>query len=41
MRCTWDEVWEIPAIQFLNVLSYRKDKDEWEKEAVEQWKRTH
>ena len=41
MRCPWADVWEMPAIQFLNVLAYRKDKVEWEKEAMERWKRTH
>ena len=31
----------MPAIEWLNVLAYRKDKAEWEKEAMERWKRTH
>jgi hypothetical protein len=31
----------MPAIQFLNVLAYRMDRDEWEKEAIERWKKTH
>lgn len=41
MRCSWDEVWRKPAIEFLNALAYRRDKLEWEKEAMERWKRTH
>ena len=41
MRCSWDEVWAKPAIEFLNVLAYRKDKDQWEKDARERWKRSH
>ena len=41
MRCSWDAVWDKPAVEFLNVLAYRKDKDAAEKEALERWKRTH
>lgn len=41
MRCSWDEVWSMPAVEFLNVLAYRKDKTEWEKESLDRWKRTH
>ena len=41
MRCSWDEVWSKPVVEFLNVLAYRKDKDAAEKEARERWKRTH
>lgn len=41
MRCSWDDVWKKPAIEFLNVLAYRKDKDQMEKELMERWKRTH
>ena len=38
---TWDQVLGKPALEFLNILAYRKDKTEWEKAALEQWKRTH
>lgn len=31
----------MPALEFLNVLAYRRDKIEWEKEAMERWKKTH
>lgn len=41
MRCPWEEVWAMPAVQFLNILAYRRDKDQAEKEAAERWKRTH
>jgi len=27
------------AIEFLNILSYRKDKSEKEREEIEEWKR--
>ena len=29
------------ALQWLNVVAYCKDKEEWEKEALEKWKRSH
>ena len=29
------------AIEFLNILSYRKDKIAKEKEEIEEWKRKH
>lgn len=41
MRCSWDDVWVKPAVEFLNVLAYRKDKDAAEKEALNKWKREH
>ena len=41
MRCSWDAVWDISAIEFLNVIAYRHDKDERKKRAIEQWKRRH
>lgn len=41
LRCSWDEVWAKPAVEFLNILAYRRDKDAREREAVEKWRRTH
>lgn len=41
LRCSWDEVWSKPAVEFLNILAYRRDKDAREREAVEKWRRTH
>lgn len=41
MRCSWGEVWAMPAVQFLNILAYRRDKDAKEKDAIERWKKTH
>ena len=38
-RCSWDDVWMMSAIEFLNILAYRKDKAEHEKEQIEKWKR--
>jgi hypothetical protein len=29
------------ALEFLNVLSYRRDKAEKEKEEIEKWKKLH
>ena len=40
-RCSWDEVMRWSAIEFLNILSYRKDKMAKEKEEIEKWKREH
>lgn len=41
MRCSWDEIYRKPALEFLNILSYRKDKIEKENEEIEKFKRTH
>jgi hypothetical protein len=41
MRCSWDDVWNKPALEFLNVLAYRRDKDEAEREAITKWKKQH
>lgn len=41
MRCPWSAVWEMTALEFLNMLAYRKDKDEAQRIALEQWKRRH
>ena len=38
---SWAHVWEMNIIEFFNLLAYRKDKREWEKAEMEQWKRTH
>jgi len=40
-RCDWDRVYEMTALQFLNILAYRKDKAEHEKREMERWRRTH
>lgn len=29
------------AVEFLNILCYRKDKNEKEKKEIEKWKRAH
>lgn len=41
MRCEWDKVWKMTALEFLNVLAYRKDRDAREREAIKQFERTH
>lgn len=41
MRVSWDAVFDKPAIEFLNVLSYRRDLDAAKKEEIERYKRTH
>lgn len=32
VRAPWDTVWKMTAIEFLNILSYRHDRDEMEAE---------
>lgn len=34
LRVSWDEVWQKSVVEFLNILSYRKDKSNWEKESI-------
>lgn len=41
MRCEWDKVWKMKAMEFLNVLAYRKDRDAREAEAIRQFERMH
>jgi hypothetical protein len=40
-RCSWNEVWQMTAMEFLNILCYRMDKIAKEQEEIEKWKRTH
>ena len=39
MRVSWDDVFRMPAIEFLNVVCYRKDKADEERRRIEQWKK--
>ena len=41
MRTSWDAVFHLAALEFLNVLSYRRDKQAKEKAEIERWKRQH
>ena len=38
-RCSWDDVWRMTALEFLNILSYRKDKLEKQRRDIEDWKK--
>lgn len=40
-RCKWDEVWKKTAIEFLNIISYRRDRDARDRAEIEEWKRRH
>jgi len=40
-RISWDDTVRLSAVEFLNILSYRKDKAKMEEARLEQWKRTH
>ncbi len=41
MRCSWQEVFDMPALEFLNVISYRIDRNAKDKAEIEMFKRTH
>lgn len=38
---SWDEVLQKSVIEFLNLMSYQRDKDAWEKAEREKWKAKH
>ena len=38
---SWDEVWQMNVVEFLNTICYIRDKNEYEKEQIEKWQRTH
>lgn len=38
---SWDEIWKMNVVEFLNTICYIKDKVEYDKELMEQWRRTH
>ena len=40
-RCSWDDVWRMTAIEWLNHVAYRIDKIAHDKAQLEQWKKTH
>lgn len=37
----WYEVFEMNIIEFLNITCYIRDKNNWEKEQMEKWRRAH
>lgn len=41
MRESWSTVYEMPVIEFLNILAYRNDKNEKMRSEQEKWRRTH
>lgn len=41
MRCSWQEVFDMPAIEFLNVIAYRIDRNAKEKREIELYQMTH
>lgn len=41
MKLDWHSVMELSVIEFLNVCCYHRDKNNWEKEQQEKWKRAH
>lgn len=41
MRISWDEVFSMPVLQFLNMICYRMDKAEEQKKEIERWKKNN
>lgn len=41
MRAAWTAVFDMPAIEWLNVIAYRIDRDAKEKADIELFKQTH
>jgi hypothetical protein len=41
MRQSWNDTFRMPALEFLNVIAYRKDKAEEERRQIERWKKQH
>ena len=39
MRQSWNDTFRMPALEFLNVIAYRKDKAEEERRQIERWKK--
>lgn len=40
-RCSWNDVFRKPAMEFLNIVCYTRDKNEERKRSIEAWKRRH
>lgn len=40
-RCNWEEVFRMGAVEFLNLICYKRDKVEKQRQDLEKWKRTH
>lgn len=38
MRMDWDTVYEKPVVEFLNILSYVRDRNELERQQMEEFK---
>jgi len=41
MRISWDEVFSMSVLQFLNMICYRMDKAEEQKREIERWKKNN
>ena len=41
MRQGWNDTFRMTALEFLNVIAYRKDKAEEERRQIEKWKKQH
>lgn len=41
MKKSWDDVFAMNVVEFLNVICYLNDKAEEDKRRMDQWKKTH
>lgn len=38
---TWDKVWQMNVVEFLNIICYLKDKAEYKNKEIDKWRRSH
>lgn len=39
MRCSWDDILRVTAIEFLNIICYSKDKAAWQQDEIKKWQK--
>ena len=39
MRCSWDDIFRVSALEFLNVICYARDKAAHREEEIKKWQR--
>lgn len=37
-RCSWDDVWQMTVLEFLNIICYHNDTVERRKSDIQDWK---
>ena len=38
---TWERVWQMNLVEFLNIICYLKDKADFKNREIDKWRRTH